>query len=997
MMSIIPADLTMLRDRHPHNTRLYMSILQPSIVFLGTVSSSLDQGAMTITVNTTSGDVEDCESGMTVYVYKANYTYKRRCKGNNSGNLLVDENNIAWEQDDIIKVVHDYELWSVFPRIVVDDNGDVTFYKDYDIAYSDDNELYGPIAIIGGLRCINVNDYPIRMTWWATDSYTMTDGATIVGYEWKLREGADDIGTVSGDNTSSLFVVDIDEAHPDGLWLSLTVTDSNGKSQITRCVVFIHDNDNKPYTDFTLSGLSGDWDSGGWTATITTYGTRVDYDDYVVLWHESEFDQGDALITRYIDGCSEILLCGRTHYDNAYNSDGTVTGSVHIRDIVALLRARRSFSLSLEYNTSPTTWYQCANLNTARAIYHVWRWHSTLLEICNVYIDIPQTDSVLLYAVDDFVANTLYDMVDTFTRQNSIFAHVVATKSGDLYCQVEYNMLNDTARGNVPYAMEILDEDLQGSPAVSIMRNPSRPWLIQASGVYFDGSDFTPHISAAPGQVPEAHGNDDMTVERLAISGQTDLNEKCGRLFAIMDLDVDRIPMVFAGNYSFIDLMPQRTYLFQSGRVFNGLIVPRNIQIQIESGFISAVNVDFQPEAQSGIVGSTVIVPDPPPPPDPPDPPDPPIIPPPPGIIPGDGFGTCYVMVADNIGRTRDLSQTSPQWSSVLGSITGSLADFILDPWDPHNRAYALASSGVWRSDNLLDSVPTWTQVLSDTDITAANGAWGYAYKISGSINVENYVGFWFMATTNYATYMKYAYSYDSGNTWDYVNIAGPYKSVGSGFAGAADILPHLIDGNIVLCVGFNVLHSGSTYYSYVYTSQDSGATWQLKHTNGGSTTNYYALHYPYDGNEDGLNIWAKYTGISVGYQALQSLDGGSTWNVKDSPGTGGTGRPFRGLLETWTFDRTKAYHWENDGVLRYSDNEGLTWTSGATPIGIVKAGGGFPFNGEQMYNVSSSGTSFGIYVTLDRGDTWMNKTGDWAFGKSGGRYVVVPVWLSED
>ena len=86
-----------------------------------------------------------------------------------------------------------------------------------------------------------------------------------------------------------------------------------------------------------------------------------------------------------------------------------------------------------------------------------------------------------------------------------------------------------------------------------------------------------------------------------------------------------------------------------------------------------------------------------------------------------------YVANSKQIGRTRNFSSASPTWISITGALTGTIYDFVLDPFDPFNQAWAVGTTGVWKTTNLDADAPTWTQILSKEYLSAtlAHDPWG--------------------------------------------------------------------------------------------------------------------------------------------------------------------------------------------------------------------------------------------------------------------------------
>jgi hypothetical protein len=141
-------------------------------------------------------------------------------------------------------------------------------------------------------------------------------------------------------------------------------------------------------------------------------------------------------------------------------------------------------------------------------------------------------------------------------------------------------------------------------------------------------------------------------------------------------------------------------------------------------------------------------------------------------------------------------------------------------------------------------------------------------------------------------------------------------------------------------------------------------------------------------------------TGLAV-TQYLVSTDGGVTWTgINPSADMDFIGFN-RTPIQSWTRDNQQLYCFgsvasSDNKEFWHSTNQGATWTKRTSDGTFVARGaGGFPYNGSQFYVLGLAG----IFVSIDGGYTWVNKTGNWAFGfsysaASGG--VIVPVWVAE-
>ena len=599
-----PADLEALRSDHPHVVRLHMSVYVPDILYCGVVDGAHDRGARDVTVADESGDITDIEEGMTILVGTScgDYSKSRRRFRSRAGQVLtLDENPVDWDAGDYITAVRNWELWSIFPYIDADD--DYTFYKDRDVAYTDQNEEPPPVAIAGPNRAAFLDGYSVTFNIRGDDSYAIADGATISTYLWACD-------TASGITNPNIANTTISFVNPGQHWVTLTVTDSNGKSQTTRRIFFIHQRSGAyaPYDDFIFEGSpSGDWDTGGWTcnvrlrdnAELSSFPDRA----MVLIWCESFYGGVEKYL--YDSDYGNIIISGYIKEESIEKDLDTGSVLFDVYTINDILDNTKMMSISLEYDSTPETWYQFADLTTARAAHHLWKWHSTLFDICDVYL--PMDNEELLDAVDDFEEGSLYSMVDAFTYQHSIFAHVCSNKWGQLYVEVDVNMHDVADRAAIDYWLILEEQDKRGPVDLEIVRDSyNRVGYAMASGMNFDGTDSTPVISQAPADIPHNTGKSDVIFERLVLENQADGNMTVGRIIAIANTDIIEYRVPLTGNYlQCVDIVPQYWVLDSLTGVDN----KRGITFTNKRFVIKNINTEIQVEAGTCLV-DTVMFPE---------------------------------------------------------------------------------------------------------------------------------------------------------------------------------------------------------------------------------------------------------------------------------------------------------------------------------------------------------------------------------------------------
>ena len=605
-MTLTAPDTNALRNQHPHIVIPHMSVLVPRQVYCGQVLSIDNpngRGAREITVVDVSGDFADIIEGHTMFVGDACGDYsksRRRVRSTTSylgtHTITVDENTVIWESGDYITIMENWELWPIKPFI--DQSGNYTFYKDRDIAYSDQNDQPPPVAIMGGHRAKFLDGPDVSFPLVGTGSYAVAQGASITDYLWECTTA---LSIASPTSATTTITFDTPGHH----WVSLTVTDDNGKNQITRRVYWVHPRTgaNATYDDFEIDGsVTGSWSNGGFECRIRVRdkATIEEFPDgtLVLIWAENFF----AGEERYIRLDNNTILAGYIGAEAVTKDLDTGDVQFDLATIHKDMQNARLEGVSLEYRSSATTWWQMPNLTIARAVHHFWKWHSTLLEIVDVVLPIANTE--LLSAVDDFEEGNLYSMVDAFTFQHGIFAHVCCNKYGQVRVEVDIQMLSETDRAAQGYILDMIEDDRRGTPDVVMNRDPeNRVGLVFASGFNFDGTTDTPVISQAPGEISDYFGSGTSVFERLVLEDQSDGNFVAGRVYCIANRELLEIRVRLAGNYYHaFDIIPQDWALFSLSANDN----KRGLELTQIRAVIRDINATFN--IQGGYVDMEIIL-----------------------------------------------------------------------------------------------------------------------------------------------------------------------------------------------------------------------------------------------------------------------------------------------------------------------------------------------------------------------------------------------------
>ena len=465
---------------------------------------------------------------------------------------------------------NDHPLFPKYPDIEIVDPDELEasqFRKDYDIPYTNQNENISPVVIAGSHRANFIDS--ITGYWQVNsqlpDSYAIAPGATIANYTASCVPST---GVTISINAGT-GVGYIRFATPGQYWVKYTVTDSNGTTQSSYRFYYAHSTDptnpHYPTVNFDINNVTGNWSSGGWTASLNFHDkAQIDMPDetLAIIWSIDNYNSAGE-ITLLPDNANN-LITGYLRQETI--TDTLATGIERVTHTLStindLLTNHYMFSISLEAkNVAPQYWYEYVNqLTNGRAAHHVWKWHSTLLEICDV---IGLTDNTDLRAYAEFESGTLYSMVDDMLLNNGIRTHVVCDQGGRIWLTPDIQLLTDSERNTLPTVFDLTNMDESGD--VTITRKPQYSTVLtKVSGFYWDGSftttetdecpeppcpDPDPLCASAPTDLPADDGPTVTSHDRQTLKSQAHCNELAGRYFAKENNEYPEFSITTHGNY----------------------------------------------------------------------------------------------------------------------------------------------------------------------------------------------------------------------------------------------------------------------------------------------------------------------------------------------------------------------------------------------------------------------------------------------------------------
>lgn len=780
---------------HPHRTKLYAAVLQPTSILTALVNDAgIEKGERSIVYDGGAGSKADVKAGMSLWVgtvagsqNKGRVRVKSITGTTAAGTIVIAENeHIDWKDDDHLTVKEIYEYWPVYPRIT--NGGGLTFYKDYDVAYTDQNENFNPVPVIGPPACAFIENGVATVHFDGSDCWV--PGSTICwgkpveedNCEWTFPNG-----TPGSSFTASL---DVTWDTPGTYMVSLLTKAENGKTTLGYRPVFIFDRtgSNAPYTDFEVRSLRGSVRAGSWSFDVTAFGDADEAEfpagTLVVLFSESWYGSSAKDFGMNHPGRHNIRAVGWI-VDESVKKDPE-SGEVRFacRGIAGLMGSRENFSVALDYvSGSPTKWYELKEMDWDRALFHYLYWHSTVCTMTDVRVSGELHPSFLgpfKIKFQDFARGSLWSSVVKLCTD--CFLVPAADRASCIYIDYAPCFLSAAQRNNVPTAMALGHQDW--TETLEIRRVDEKPVnFVDFEGIAFDGTTVTPLIAYAPGRVPEYMGSPKPKKRCVLdpIAPQTRANVRAGYQLAKNNNEFPEIRLSCMGDYSVVDIAPREwlTLTLVAADTKRGLIWdPKRLLVtsieELHDHTTGDCQVHLTLEAETagppGITGDYPPEEPPIPPPEPPPIPEPPL----PG---GDWRPLDYVgTTIKGLYRTNNLTGPGgahPTWvPDNVGLAPTTITQLVPDPWDVAHRRFAIAGEEVWRHYNAVTGAAgTWTKVLSKAQVAAVTSiseSSAVLHWVEGNINKQ---GYFYVLVGGYNVGLTNAYVYcfrtpDYGASW---------------------------------------------------------------------------------------------------------------------------------------------------------------------------------------------------------------------------------------
>jgi hypothetical protein len=581
--AITSPELALLRSEGQF-AELYLAIYKPPVVWqaqinqmFGAVGTSLDS-VNQIIFNNSSGTAGHVIAGMTLYVgttagaWDVGIIRVRRRPDSEAGIDVANTKIYVGETSEIqfanyqyLTVVDEFNLWAKHVRMV-----GTSVYMDYDFQYVDQHSKPQPLVNIGPNPVLWLTDTTVTYSPDASNSWVLPgyhNTTTITAYLWDAPGSS----ALTG-NTTATPTITYNAA---GVYrIACKVTTSDGAFHTGYRYVFVYSAASMPITDFQLTNLTGDAQSGGWNFDVTLYDQAALSDvrerALVILFAKTYYN-GTEQYFGPVSGCENIIAEGYIEPASVIDNPEQGSCSFHVQSPAYFLKNIDGFPSGLEqYKSSGSkylsvagdglNWLTFLSLTVDECVWHFLHWRSTATLMMDIF---PTGDTRTMEAINPPAGN-LWQQLDQMCNK-TILAAPLVNRFGQLIMAIDaqYTPLND--RTAIPVVMDVTQPDWTGDVEITVSPFPACS-MLDISGISFAGNYYlsgtthledtaSPLFSRSPGNVYKYMGSS-QPIDNLLFVDQDQANYLCGLIMGQLNNDTPTVSISLAGINLMCDITP---------------------------------------------------------------------------------------------------------------------------------------------------------------------------------------------------------------------------------------------------------------------------------------------------------------------------------------------------------------------------------------------------------------------------------------------------------
>ncbi len=532
---------------------LGLAIQHPATVYTARINqtfSTLD-GVAQLTYDTGSGTLTDVRIGQTVLIGSTAGAYdigilRVRALPTASVLYINQVSDVQFADNQYITVLDEFRLWQRDFVTVNDVN-----YVDYDIPFS--TAEYRVIPRIGPLMAVIYTtftdpDYEVTFTPPNPSQSAAYDGATNETYAFECSAA-----TVNNAESPTDVTFDfVTDGTPQLVRWSCSITDSAGRVSTSYRWIYI----DPPNVDFQLtSNPVGDYENGDWSYSVRVFddATKSDIRDraMVTLYAKDYYEATEGSIGK-LAGYENILCTGWIDGESIQfdSEDGSV--SFTIRGANYWLSRLRAFPFELtNTSTTPTTWNEVEDMTVDKALAHIFTQTTTAPLLMDLFFS-GDTSVIEIIAQPP---NTIMAQLEAIAF-NTIWAKPLTNNYGQMYIEVDSQMLSSADRAGITEVMDITTADYEAPLDIERITTSAVSSIELSAVTSYDGAVASPVYSRAPGGTPKTFG-EIQSFENYTVADQSECNRIAGALLANMNNQYAPVTINFVGNVRLFDIAPR--------------------------------------------------------------------------------------------------------------------------------------------------------------------------------------------------------------------------------------------------------------------------------------------------------------------------------------------------------------------------------------------------------------------------------------------------------